>query len=137
MLPARIWACGSGRRPVVAAEGFAGGIPAAGCQVSKSWVAKILPAGVRSNNWEPSAEYHTRSTGPEAKPARERSIKALPIWRHGPAVCPKRLADRATVAARTRTVALLYIELDHCNPIHRQLDPETTDSSASSDIIFS
>jgi hypothetical protein len=58
---------------------LAGGVLEDLLQVSKSEVPKILPEAVRTRSCEPSWEYQTRSMGPVARPARERSIRVLPI----------------------------------------------------------
>src|SRR5271170_4841293 len=103
----------------------------AGFQVSKSADSKTRPEGV----WTirvPVAEYQTRSTGPEAKSARERSMAALPILRQvdaGVSVLVWALtADVAsTVAITIRYVANLYTAPFHFILNHRRMVSETVD----------
>ena len=79
---------GSGSRAAVAGiRAFVSATLAAAAHVSKSAVSKTLPDGVRAKSSEPSAEYHTRSTGPVAGEASISSTEELPTFRQSGRVC--------------------------------------------------
>lgn len=85
---------------------------AAGFQVSKSEVRNVRPVCVFAYRVPPSAEYHTRSTGPVAADGSASSIAEFPICRHPASTCAH--ADVAAVASDSiptipRTVALRHI----------------------------
>jgi hypothetical protein len=105
----------------------------AGFQDSKSAVAQTFPEAVRMYNWDPSCEYQARSTGPVARPAKPRSIAALPMWRQsgviGVGAWPITAWLRNAAATTTPpTVALLHMVRVHCILYHRQFDQEIADS---------
>jgi|SRR5579863_1312985 hypothetical protein len=102
-----------------------------GFQVSKSALSKTRPESV----WiikEPVAEYQTRSTGPVARSARERSMAELPILRQveGTAsvlICALTADVASTVANAIRTVANLNTGPNHFILNHRLNVSETVD----------
>ena len=99
---ARRWFCGGG----------------AGCHDSKSAVCQILPAGVRANRRKPSDENQTRSIGPPAGDASDRSTTVLPTRRHSrvAAVCAQ---DGSTDrVARIKTVAQRHTNESIFNLFH-------------------
>src|SRR5215475_6259622 len=102
----------------------------------------------------PSGEYHTRSTGPEASPARDRSNKEFPEWYQSEASWALKgngasnsarapanwRAPERRVKARRRlkpaprslpplAVALLHIKRVHCILTHRFFGRKTVDFS--------
>ncbi len=105
---------GSRTGPAGAAACGLGAPGAAGCQVSKSDVSNRCPEPVRIDRREPSGEYQTPSTGPDARPAAERSMLVFPIWRQEGGFCPRTAAAASKLAATTHTVAFLHMERVHC-----------------------
>ena len=82
---------------------------------------------------EPLPEYQARSTGPVAKPAKERSIAELPICLQSAVSGAELWAWVAmvlsTVAISIRVVALLNTDPHHCILFDRSSASETVDSS--------
>jgi hypothetical protein len=88
---------GSGSRAGVAGiRVFVSATLATAAHVWKSAVSKTLPESVRAKSSEPSAEYHTRSTGPVAGEASISSTEELPTFRQ---------SGRGCAAARNTTAS--------------------------------
>ena len=71
-------------------------------------MCQIFPDAVRANTRAPSAEYQTRSIGPPAGDARERSTTVLPTRRQSSVGVDCAQAPAMDAAARISTVALRH-----------------------------
>src|SRR5271168_3348679 len=106
---------GSGREvPAVERSAAGGAVDVEAFQVSKSWVSKVFPENVVAYRVPPSGEYQTRSTGPPASPAREKSTRELPMGSHAEtADC----AWTAAVAASARIAILPVTETTRASTV--------------------
>src|SRR5690349_17792813 len=83
-------------------------------------------------SFEPSAEYHTRSTGPDASPANPKSMEELPTWRQSVAGCAASVPQTSTRRAPVRVVSLCHMERVHCILYDRRFGSQAHDSPLNS-----